>query len=98
MQSWLKYRMKDGAGKKSSTLDDIRPERWTVEFTTELLELLWVLEVTVEAYPEQARLLEAATQGECFRAEELPPDPEEMRKSPRARTTGADQIELGDGA
>ncbi|MBN1867679.1 N-6 DNA methylase [Candidatus Sumerlaeota bacterium] len=48
VQSWLKYRMKRGAGKKSSPLDDIRPERWASQFTTELLELLWVLEATVE--------------------------------------------------
>jgi predicted helicase len=40
VQSWLKYRMKKGTGKKSSLLDDIRPERWTSRFTTELLELL----------------------------------------------------------
>ena len=29
--------MRKGAGKKSSPLDDIRPERWTSRFTTELL-------------------------------------------------------------
>ena len=40
VRSWLKYRMKKGAGRKSSPLDDIRPERWTGQFTTELLELL----------------------------------------------------------
>ena len=28
VQSWLKYRMKRGGGRKSSPLDDIRPERW----------------------------------------------------------------------
>ena len=38
VQSWLKYRMKKGAGRKSSPLDHIRPERWTSQFTTELLE------------------------------------------------------------
>ena len=32
VQSWLKYRMKKGGGKKSSPLDDIRPERWTSQF------------------------------------------------------------------
>ena len=44
VQSWLSYRMKNGAGRKSSPLDDIRPAGWTSAFTTELLELLWVLE------------------------------------------------------
>ncbi len=84
VQSWLKYRMKKGAGKKSSPLDDIRPQRWTSQFTTELLYLLWVLEATVASYPEQAKLLDAVLKGECFRADELPPVPEEMRKAPKA--------------
>ncbi len=85
VQSWLKYRMKKGAGRKSSPLDDIRPERWTSQFTTELLELLWVLEATVGGYPEQEKLLEAVVSGPCFRADELPPVPEEMRNPPPAR-------------
>jgi len=85
VQSWLKYRMKKGAGRKSSPLDDIRPERWISQFTTELLELLWVLEATVEGYPEQAKLLEAVIAGPCFRADELPEVPEEMRKPPAVR-------------
>ena len=84
-QSWLKYRMKKGAGKKSSPLDDIRPERWTSQFTTELLELLWVLEATVEGYPEQARLLDIIIAGPCFRADELPSVADEARKPPGPR-------------
>jgi len=40
-------------------LDDIRPEQWTGQFTTELLELLWILEATIAEYPRQARLLTA---------------------------------------
>jgi hypothetical protein len=59
VQSWLGYRMKSPKGRKSSPLDDIHPERWTSEFTTELLELLWILEATLAEYPRQARLLEA---------------------------------------
>ena len=53
VQSWLGYRMKSGQGKKSSPLDDIRPKHWTAQFTTELLELLWVLEKTIATYPRQ---------------------------------------------
>jgi len=90
VQSWLKYRMKKGAGKKSSPLDDIHPERWTSQFTTELLELLWVLEATVEGYPKQAKLLEAVATGECFQADELPEVPDHMRKPPKAQSPGSD--------
>ena len=85
VQSWLGYRMKKGAGKKSSPLDDIRTERWTSQFTTELLDLLWVLEATVAGYPEQAKLLEAVVAGECFQADELPEAPEKMRKPPESK-------------
>ena len=83
IQSWLKYRMKKGAGKKSSPLDDIRPKCWTSQFTTELLELLWILTDTVECYPEQAKLLGAVNDSQCFQIEELPSVPAEMRKAPK---------------
>ena len=86
LQSWLKYRMKKGAGKKSSPLDDIRPERWTSQFTSELLGLLWVLEATLKCYPEQSRLLEAVVASDCLRADELPRVPEVMRKPPKTQT------------
>jgi hypothetical protein len=86
VQSWLRYRMKKGAGKKSSPLDKkIRPERWTSQFTTELLELLWVLEATVEGYPEQRNLLDGVIAGPCFCAAELPAVPDDARKPPAAR-------------
>jgi hypothetical protein len=84
VQSWLKYRMKKGAGKKSSPLDDIRPESWTGQFTTELLELLWVLEATVEGYPEQAKLMKEVVAGQCFTADELPTVPDGAHKPRRA--------------
>jgi hypothetical protein len=98
VESWLKYRMKKGAGRKSSPLDDIRAECWTSQFTTELLELLWVLEATVEGCPEQARLLEAVIKGDCFQADDLPPVAEEMRKPPGAGTADCAQLDLGDGS
>ena len=87
VQSWLKYRMRSKAGRKSSPLDDIRPSLWTSTFTTELLELLWVLEATVEGYPEQERLLEAVVKGPCFKRDELPPVPADRCKPPRVSST-----------
>lgn len=92
VRSWLDYRMKSGAGKKSSPLDDIRPERWTADFTTELLQLLHLLEHTLALYPEQARLLDEVLAGDCFGARELPPVPAEMRRDPKVAK--ADQGEL----
>ena len=88
VQSWLKYRMKKAGGRQSSPLDKIRPTTWSAEFNRELLELLWVLEATVAGYPEQAELLEAVVNGECFAAAELPDIPDGMRKAPRAPAGG----------
>jgi len=82
VQSWLKYRMKKGAGRKSSPLDDIRPKRWTAEYTTELLKLLWILETTIAGYPEQKTLLDDILSASLFTAAELPDVPEELRKAP----------------
>lgn len=90
VQSWLRYRMKKGKGKKSSPLDNIRPERWTSQFTTELLHLFWVLEATLKVYPEQAHLLEEIVEGDCFLADELPRVPDEMRKPPKAQPKTGD--------
>lgn len=88
-QSWLKYRMRDGAGRKSSPLDDIRPTTWPINFTTELLELLWVLESTVAVQPEQAQLLAAVDSGEWFEADELPEVPDYLRKPPPRPTASS---------
>ena len=83
LQSWLGYRMRSRKGKKSSPLDDMRPERWTAQFTTELLELLWVLEATLAIYPSQAQLLDEVLGGDLFAANELPRVPDYMRKPER---------------
>lgn len=56
VQRWLAGRMRDRSGKRTSPLDDIRPEHWT--FDDDLLSLLWVLEHTVARYPQHASLLE----------------------------------------
>ena len=84
VQSWLGYRMKKRAGRKSSPLDNIRPERWTPRMTEELLELLWVLEATLEMEPELEAVLDRVVAGPCFEASELPLPTEKQRKPPKA--------------
>ena len=82
VESWLNRRKENRSGRKSSPLDDIRPERWT--FGEELLELLWVLEGTLALEPEGAQLLGEVCASPLFTAAELPqPSPAE-RKPPRA--------------
>ena len=81
VKSWLSYRMWDRKGKKSSPLDDIRPEAWT--FSEELLLLLSILEHTVNATPKAAELLEQVLGGPLIRAEDLPTPTDAERKAPR---------------
>lgn len=88
VQSWLGYRMKEPKGKRSSPLDDINPTQWPSQFTTELLELLWVLEATVAEYPAMAKLLSKVVKGKCFKAHELPEVPDEARKPPKKQEAG----------
>ena len=85
VQSWLGYRMRERSGKKSSPLDDIRPRVWTREFTRELLELLWVLEITIAGYSKQQQLLEAVLAGDLFTEAQLPAVPDEAREAPKVK-------------
>jgi predicted helicase len=80
VQSWLGYRKNPSAGKKSSPLDDIYPEQWPPEFTTELLQLLWVLEATLKEYPRQESLLKEVLKKKLFLESDLPNVMEESRK------------------
>lgn len=64
VQSWLNYRMRRPRNvRRSSPLDEIRPERWTAEFTSELLNVLWILEATMTMYPAQRDLLRRIVEG-----------------------------------
>ncbi len=82
VKSWLDRRKLKRSGRKSSPLDDIRPERW--EFTGELLELLWVLEETIRLQPEGAALLDEVCASELFTADELPTPTDAERQPPGA--------------
>ncbi|MFN2468848.1 MAG: type ISP restriction/modification enzyme [Gaiellaceae bacterium] len=81
--SWLDYRMKDGAGRRSSPLDAIRPETWPAQFTEELLQLLWMIEHTVALGPELDALLDEIVGGDLILAEELPQPTPEERQPPK---------------
>jgi hypothetical protein len=93
VHSWLSYRMKDGAGRSSSPLDEIRPERWTADMTEELLELLWVLETTVAMFPDLDQILDAIVASQTFRADELP-QPTSAEREPPATQEQPPQTEM----
>ena len=92
VKSWLDYRKLNRAGRKSSPLDKIRPERW--EFTEQILELLWVLEATVNLQPEGEYLLEQVCVSELFSSDELPKPTDEERQPPRNAPPRGKQVEL----
>ena len=73
VKSWMNYRKLVPSGRKSSDLDKIRPERWT--FGEELIELLWLLEATLNLEPQGAALLDEVCASPLFSATELPPQP-----------------------
>jgi hypothetical protein len=81
--SWLDYRMKQGAGRKSSPLDDIRAEVWPAAFTEELLRVLWVIEHTVALSGELNTLLHRIVSNPTIPAADLPAPSEEERAAPR---------------
>lgn len=82
VRGWLGFRMKVRSGRKSSPLDEIRPSAWDATLTTELLELLWVLEATVAMQPELDTLLADVLAGPLFAANELPQPTAEERAAP----------------
>jgi hypothetical protein len=92
--------MREPAGRKSSPLDDIHPHEWPAEFTEELLELLWVLEHTVDMSSNLATFFEAVIQGDVLAAEDLPTPTEDQRKAPeipRGNTvTPSEQMAFGE--
>jgi hypothetical protein len=87
--------MKERSGRKSSPLDDIRPERWTGEMTRELKHLLWVLEGVIALAPAQDELLGEIVAGELFLAEELPKPTDAERAAPRVDRQQQMGMDLG---
>jgi len=86
VQSWLAYRMKDGAGRKSSPLDDIRPQTW--QFDNELLELLWVLDATVDLFPQLSSLFDEVLKSQLFVATDFP-QPTQAERTNSTTTQGS---------
>jgi hypothetical protein len=72
LRGWLGSRMKLRGGRRSSPLDDLRPAAWTAALTTELVELLWVLEATVAVQPDLNALLSEILAAPLFTATDFP--------------------------
>jgi hypothetical protein len=94
IKSWLDYRKRLGYGRRRSSLDEIRPRQWTDTMTTELLELLWVIEHTLSVEGDLEATLDQIVGGPCFEARELPSPAPRERQAPVTRPLRAAQREL----
>lgn len=81
VKSWLGYRMRKRAGKHSSELDNIRPRTW--EFDGELLDLLWVLDHTVDLLPDMVKVFSLVLESALFRSSDFPEPTDLERKGPK---------------
>jgi hypothetical protein len=77
LTQWFSYRKRNrdrpqiGDRRTPSPLGDIQPDAWPAEYTTELLNLLNVLERLVALEPPQADLLERICDGPTLTEEAL---------------------------
>ncbi|HWO61482.1 MAG TPA: type ISP restriction/modification enzyme, partial [Umezawaea sp.] len=89
VRKWFSYRQQDPKyRKRTSSLDDINPTRWTARFDDELLDLLEVLDGCVALEPPQADLLDRILVGPIVTVADLEregvfPVPLSARKPPR---------------
>jgi hypothetical protein len=95
VRSWLSYRMKDSAGRRSSPLDEIGPTRWPASFTEELCQLLWIIEETLDLTPKAGALLNKIVDGAVLEAIELPTPTAEERAAPKVSTGDPEQLSIG---
>jgi len=86
IKSWLDYRVGRGAGRRSSDLDFIRPNEW--HFSRDLLQLIAVIEATVEMHHDLAVNLANVTSGSCFTDDEIPHLPPDDKHNYAPKVTG----------
>jgi predicted helicase len=65
--SWVRRRVQP-TSRGRSALDRVGPARWTGGLTSELLELIWLLERTLAMEPDLQALLQAVVSGGCVQA------------------------------
>ena len=91
VKKWLGYRTTKGAGRAASSkspLDGIRPEKWLEDWSTELVELLAVLDQTLDLHDKGVDLLDRVMQGSLIAADELPSPPDWLRQPPTVSRSG----------
>ena len=86
LQRWLQMRTRQGVGRSANRpkpLDLIRPSVWEDAWNDELLDLLNLLQETVDLRPAQKELLAQVLAGPTISADELPQPNSFQRKEPK---------------
>jgi hypothetical protein len=94
VEGWVKSRLRSPTGRRRGPLDAIRPATWTADLTQELLEVLWVLEATIEMQPQLNALLADLLAGPLFAAADLPQPTAAERRPPGDEPDDGAQGEL----
>jgi hypothetical protein len=97
IQRWLDYRKESPSGRRSSSLDDVMPLNWEADWTSELLEVIWIVERLVAMEPEQQELLSAILASEVINIDQLEserifPISPEFRSEPPHSVTQQDSL------
>ena len=71
IDQWLDYRKSNPTGRKTSELDSVMGESWPSDWTSELLEVIWVIEGIVGLEPTQRTLLASILDGPLITEEQL---------------------------
>jgi hypothetical protein len=85
VKKWLGYRTAAPVGRaarSSSLLDRIRPETWLTQWTLELIEVVSVLQSTIDLHPKGTWILDDILAGPIIAASTLPPVPASLRQVP----------------
>lgn len=100
LTQWFSYRRRDrskpamGDKRPPSPLQNLQPEFWLAEYTTDLIELLNVLALLVELEAEQKRLLETVCEGAVIAESELRAEGafDRLRKTADSSSTSGPQL------
>jgi len=82
VRRWLEHRTRQGRGRHSSELDEIRPTTWSDSWNDELLDLLRALTATCELRVQQDALLERICKGAQISSDDLPKPTDAQRAVP----------------
>jgi hypothetical protein len=94
VQNWVSSRLRQRGGRRSSALDDVRPATWNAAMTQELLQLLSVIEATLDMRTELNAVLQDVLNGPLFDATVLPQPADHERRPPLAEDGDDLQIDL----